>query len=91
MLGFLKRLPDNAVCVWCSGVDDLVIPDHRYREEVGREISRVLDDDGAYIAEWCSSAHVYPPQSASIRKDDVTVGRQDVMHIYRKINEPEQK
>ncbi len=53
MLNFLKRLPDNSVSILCSGIDTIVIPDAKYREDVEKEIERVLDPSGAYIGENC--------------------------------------
>ena len=51
MLSFLKRLPDNSVSVWCSGVDNNVISDADYRASVAKEIVRVLHPDGAYAGQ----------------------------------------
>ncbi|MEK9160716.1 MAG: hypothetical protein AAB440_01610 [Patescibacteria group bacterium] len=50
MLTFLKRLPDNSVSVFCSGIDSDII-NYEYEKQVSEEIKRVLKDDGAYVGE----------------------------------------
>lgn len=49
LLSFLKRLPNNSVSIFTFGIDNNVIPDERYRQEVGQEIQRVLNQKGGYL------------------------------------------
>lgn len=78
MLSFLKRLPDNSVSVWCSGVDYFVIPDHEYRSAVAKEIIRVLHPDGGYIGQNSKGdngirddMHIILPDDSGISKEIV--------------------
>jgi hypothetical protein len=48
-LSFLKRLPDDSVSVFTFGIDSNIIPDEGYRQEISREIQRVLSQKGAYL------------------------------------------
>lgn len=48
MLSFLRRLPDNSVSIISSGQID-VIDNQKYREEVRKEVARVLSDEGFLI------------------------------------------
>ena len=49
MLAFLRRLPDKSVSVITNGIDYHVIESQEYRNEVGKEIERVLHPEGVYI------------------------------------------
>lgn len=49
MLTFLRRLPDNSVSIICSGIDMHVIPNDLYRDEVNKEITRVLSSQGLLV------------------------------------------
>jgi hypothetical protein len=49
MLSFLRRLPDNSVSIFASGLDTNVIPDRDYRKQVRNELQRVLHPNGALI------------------------------------------
>jgi len=51
MLSFLQRLPDNSVSVMMGGIDRCVIGDQEYRDQVMREIERVLDPKGGFLSE----------------------------------------
>lgn len=64
MLSFLRRLPANSVSVWCSGIDRIVLPDQEYRNEVVKEIVRVLHPQGAYVGQTKMSIEV--PTSSEI-------------------------
>jgi hypothetical protein len=50
MLSFLKRLPDNSVSITMSGIDRSVIEDVPYRQDVLKEIERVLDPNGGFLS-----------------------------------------
>ncbi|MCK9379222.1 MAG: hypothetical protein M0P97_03735 [Candidatus Moranbacteria bacterium] len=51
MLTFLKRLPDNSVSIFISGIDANVLDGNfRYIDEINREIQRVLNDKGAFVS-----------------------------------------
>lgn len=49
ILSFLKRLPDNSASLFGFGIDHHVMPDNKYREEVKKEIQRVLSNEGLYL------------------------------------------
>jgi len=53
MLSFLRRLPDDSVSFFCSGIDEFIMPYQDYEKACGREIFRALNPDGAYIGEKC--------------------------------------
>lgn len=55
MLSFLKRIPDNSVSIFCSGIDRVIISDERHREAIAQEIERVLHPEGGYIG---SHSHI---------------------------------
>ncbi len=57
-LSFLKRLPDESVSIFVSGLDDYIITDDKYIEEVEREIARVLNPHGAFIS-WDSVFRIH--------------------------------
>lgn len=48
-LTFLRSLPDHSVSIFCSGIDECIIKDQKYIQEVAQEIQRVLHEEGAYI------------------------------------------
>ncbi len=54
MLSFLRRLPDNSVSIFASGIDRNIICDNEYLQAVRDEIARVLHPEGAYI---CNESH----------------------------------
>lgn len=87
MLGFLKRLPSNSVSVWCSGIDYLVIPDQKYRDEVAKEILRVLHPDGSYVGQKNMSIKL--PKTTGIQvsefgdKEDKT-SNYSAIEVYKK-------
>jgi hypothetical protein len=49
MLSFLKRLPDNSVNVFMSGIDQNVIGNPKYTEFIKKEIERVISKEGCYL------------------------------------------
>ena len=53
MLSFLRRLPNNSVSIFMSGIDEYVIPNPDYRKEVLNEIERVLSTSGALV-QWAT-------------------------------------
>lgn len=59
MLTLLKEIPDNSVSIFCSGIDHYVIPDQSHRDDIAKEISRVLHPKGAYIGETFGG-HIRP-------------------------------
>lgn len=50
MLDFLERLPPESVSFLMSGITQGIIPNKRLREEIGKQIQRVLSRRGGYIA-----------------------------------------
>src|ERR1035437_288638 len=48
MLEFLQRLPDNSVSIFTFGISAEIIG-RTYNEELGKEISRVLDPSGGHL------------------------------------------
>ncbi len=69
MLTFLRRLPDDSVSVWASGIDSHIITREESRR-VSREIERVLHPSGALICTegtmlplyWKSRVHALNPE-----------------------------
>lgn len=49
MLTFLKRLPDNSVSIFTTGIDEAIL-EYKYMELVKKEMTRVLSKNGAIIA-----------------------------------------
>ncbi len=50
MLRFLNRIPDNSVSILTSGITYALIDDTEYRDNVAKEIERVLDPKGLYVS-----------------------------------------
>jgi len=50
MLSFLRRVPDNSVSMLMSGITDDITPNQEYRDDVRKEVERVLDPAGAYLS-----------------------------------------
>ncbi|MEI6660288.1 MAG: hypothetical protein WCK91_02600 [bacterium] len=82
MLSFLKRLPANSVSIWCSGIDNFVIPDQQYKDDVAKEILRVLHPDGSYIGQIEMSITIPVSSKMEVR----TVGEKNNNRRYRSIN-----
>lgn len=89
MLSFLKRLPDNSVSIFCSGIDYYIIPEQNYRDEVAKEIVRVLNPNGVYIGEQ-QVGHITLKKAEGIDEtvidniSDKYLRRQSV-RVYRKM------
>lgn len=56
MLTFLRRLPDNSVSIFASGIDKHIIRDPDYKKAVSREIRRVTSHDGAVVSNYSGMA-----------------------------------
>ncbi|MDO8509886.1 MAG: hypothetical protein Q7S24_01965 [bacterium] len=50
MLTFLRRLPDHSVSIYMSGIDGAILGDGTYRNDVAKEIERVLSPNGGCIS-----------------------------------------
>lgn len=50
MKDFLKRIPDNSVSVFASGIDMDIISQDMYAYEIESEITRVVSPSGAFIS-----------------------------------------
>jgi len=83
MLGFLRRLPDNSVSIFCSGIDLAIIPRGNYRDEVAKEIMRVLDPNGVYIGH-SSGGHIYIKDALIEEKHINNEGISGSVVAYRK-------
>ncbi len=51
MLTFLKRLPNESASLMANGIDHFIINDGKYRDEVIKEIYRVLSPVGFYLTD----------------------------------------
>ncbi len=49
MLKFVKRLPDNSVSFFASSIDEIILPDEKYRARISDEVKRALNPQGACI------------------------------------------
>lgn len=49
ILSFLKRLPNNSVSIMMGGIGQEVIENYKYRDEILKEIKRVLSPDGGCL------------------------------------------
>ena len=76
MLTFLKRLPDNSVSIFCSGIDELVMDDNAIRNAIAKEIRRVLSPTGGYVG--AGNGHIKLSEDSNIKVE--FIGRK---HDYR--------
>lgn len=56
---FLSRLPDASVSLYAGGIDFCMIPSNEEVAEIEREIVRVLDPNGAYMANCSRLFHSF--------------------------------
>ncbi len=71
MLSFLRRLPDNSVSIFCSGIDASIISDKKHLDEIRGEIVRVLNPSGGYIG---AHAHINLPNVENVEVESLPDG-----------------
>ena len=66
MRSFLRRLPDDSVSVFVSGIDDAIVDNDDYLTEVASEITRVLHPKGLFLSHGSNvCAEGFIPESLS--------------------------
>jgi hypothetical protein len=82
MLSFLRRLPDNSVSIFASGIDRNIICDNEYLDAVRKEIGRVLHPKGAYISH---ESHAMEFEFEDISREQPN--RKEDIYFFRKNKE----
>jgi len=70
MLSFLKSVEDGQISVLLSGIDDIIIKDDNYADEVGQEIERTLAPQGGVLS---IHSYIYSPsidREGEVFRDD---------------------
>ena len=78
-LTFLKNVPDSSVTIMSFGTDEYMFRDREYNYKLGKEITRCLSKDGAFLSSESVLGPIAEDGEQEIKRD--TVGRCVIFHF----------